>query len=433
MQVFNCSVVEIKVPTLSAKYADEDGAPVAFSVMIGAAVRFLMRVHLLPGLMIVGVAFMCVSVPVVAQNSDADSANSDKAWSATGESSYTSGVNNVRTSESHAKSGDRTVDKQSLQRVGPDGRYENFMDVETETVKMNATTTKTITKTFGRGVNGERTLVQVVEEQKQELPGGGSKSVRTASNPDSNGRLQLVQQDVRETKNLSRDTQETRSTTLLGDMNGNLSPTSRTIERQTKTSDSLTKFQKSTENQDLNGGWQLTEKREGTIRQDGKERTIEETLSRADANGRLAVAGRTVSKEVTDASGDTRSTVEKYSDLTPGAAPDGSLLLNERVTTVRKAGGDGSTTQRQVEAVNPGNPSSGLQVSSKTIDIVRTGPGGTTETRTTQRANGSGGLDTVQVDTRSSDQVPAVKVEIAPAKKAAPTKKAEVAPASKPK
>jgi hypothetical protein len=185
-----------------------------------------MRVHLLPGLMIVGVAFMCVSVPVVAQNSDADSANSDKAWSATGD---TSGVNNVRTSESHAKSGDRTVDKQSLQRVGPDGRYENFMDVETETVKMNATTTKTITKTFGRGVNGERTLVQVVEEQKQELPGGGSKSVRTASNPDSNGRLQLVQQDVRETKNLSRDTQETRSTTLLGDMNGNLSPTSRTI------------------------------------------------------------------------------------------------------------------------------------------------------------------------------------------------------------
>ena len=109
-----------------------------------------MRVHLLPGLMIVGVAFMCVSVPVVAQNSDADSANSDKAWSATGESSYTSGVNNVRTSESHAKSGDRTVDKQSLQRVGPDGRYENFMDVETETVKMNATTTKTMRASVAR-------------------------------------------------------------------------------------------------------------------------------------------------------------------------------------------------------------------------------------------------------------------------------------------
>ena len=64
--MFNCSVVEINVPTLSAKYADENGAPVAFSVMIGAAVRFLMRVHLLSGLMIVGVAFMCVSVPVVA-------------------------------------------------------------------------------------------------------------------------------------------------------------------------------------------------------------------------------------------------------------------------------------------------------------------------------------------------------------------------------
>ena len=389
-----------------------------------------MRVRVWSGV-IVSVAFMCVNVFSFAQSSDADSANNDKPWSATGESSYTSGVNNVRTSESHAKSGDRTVDKQSLQRVGSEGRYENFMDVETETVKVNATTTKTITKTFGRGVNGERTLVQVVEEQKQDLPDGGSKSVRTSSNPDANGRLQVVQQDVRETKNLSRDTQETRSTTLLGDMNGNLSPTSRTVERQTKTSDSLTKFQKSTENQDLNGGWQLTEKSEGTIRQEGKERTIDETLSRADANGHLAVAGRTVSKEVTDPSGDTRSTVEKFSDLTQGAAPDGSLHLNERVTTVRKAGTGGSTTQRQVEAVNPGNPSNGLQVSSKTIDIVRTGPGGTTETRTTQRANGSGGLDTVQVDTRSSDQVPAVKVEIAPAKKVPPTKKAEGAPAAK--
>jgi hypothetical protein len=398
-------------------------------------VEWIMKLGSLDRIVAIGcVVFLCLSAPsAFGQSTDAESGNSDKPWSATSESSYTSGVNNVRTSESHTKSGDRTVDKQSLQRVGPDGRYENFMDVETETVKVNASTTKTITRTFGRGINGERTLVQIVEEQKQELPGGGSKSVRTASNPDFNGRLQVVQQEVRETKNVSRETQETRATTFLGDANGNLSPTSRTVERQTKTGESLTKFQKSTESRDLNGGWQLTETREGTIRQDGKERTIEETLSRADANGRLAVAGRTVSKEVTDARGDTRSMVENYSNLIPGAAPDGSLHLNQRVTTARKAGANGSTTEKQVEGRNTGNPSDGLRVSSKTIDIVRTGPGGTTESRTTQSVGGSGSLGVVEVDTRKSDQAPAVKVEIAPAKKAAPALKADSAPAAKPK
>jgi hypothetical protein len=398
-------------------------------------VEWIMKLGSLDRIVAIGcVVSLCLCAPsAFGQSTDAESGNSDKPWSATSESSYTSGVNNVRTSESHTKSGDRTVYKQSLQRVGPDGRYENFMDVETETVKVNASTTKTITRTFGRGLNGERTLVQIVEEQKQELPGGGSKSVRTASNPDYNGRLQVVQQEVRETKNISRDVQETRATTFLGDMNGNLSPASRTVERQTKAGESLTKFQKSTESRDLNGGWQLAETHEGTIRQDGKERTTDETISRTDANGRLSVASRTVSKEVVDKSGETRSMVESYSKETPGAAPDGSLHLDQRVTTVRKAGANGSTTEKQIEGRNTGNPSDGLRVSSKTIDIVRTGPGGTTESRTTQSVGGDGSLSVVEVDTRKSDQVPGVKVEIAPAKKAAPGLKADSVPAAKPK
>lgn len=349
-----------------------------------------------------------------AQTSEGEAA--DKSWSATSDSQYSSGVNNTRTSESHKVSGNKTVDKRSLQNVGPDGRYQNYQDVETETVKVNATTTRAITRTYDRDANGARVLVQVTEEESKELPNGGARRVKTTSNPDYNGRMQAVQSEVQETKKVNPDVVETSTTVSLPGSSGGLTPMSRSVERQTKTGENSSKFRKSTENRDLNGGWQLTETREGTTIERGDQKTTEETVSRADANGRLSVASRTVSKEVTGADGQARSTVETYSSDAPGAAPDTGLRLNRRTTTVQKKGAGGSKTETQVEDLNPGSPSEGLRVSSRSIDIVKAGPNGTSETRTTEALGGSG-LDVVQVDTRKSDQVPAVKVEIAPATK----------------
>jgi hypothetical protein len=114
-------------------------------------------------------------------------------------------VNPTRTLKSHTQSGNRTVDNQSVQRRGDNGDFEPYQDVEKTTVQVNATTVRTTTRTFGRNADGAKTLVQVTEEEARTQPGGNSNVVRTTSNPDANGNLQLVQREIEETKRIGKD------------------------------------------------------------------------------------------------------------------------------------------------------------------------------------------------------------------------------------
>lgn len=360
-------------------------------------------------------AFFCLAPAwLVAQTSD-DKNDADQSWKASSDSELPDAAQSVRTSESHKKAGNRTLDKRTTEGVGPDGSPQMVKDVETETVKVNATTTRIIRRTYGRSLNGERTLTQVQEEEQRELPNGATKSMLTTSQVDFNGRLQVQEREERETRNVNAGTKESRLVISLPDANGGLSPATRKVERETKTGQDTSKFQKSVESRDLNGGWQITESSEGTIRENGSQKTIDETVSKADINGRLAVDSHKVTKEVSDDQG-TRSTVETYSRETLGSAPDNGLHLNQRVTTVVKSKANGSTRETQVEDRNVANPSDGVRVSSKTIDIVQAGPNGTSQTRTVQADTGNGSLGVVEVDTRKSDQKP-VKVDIAPTDK----------------
>ena len=363
---------------------------------------------------VLAVAVFGAGVPCVWAQSSAPAA--EKPRRVESESQYVNGANPVQRTETHEQKGNRTIDKSSLKRMGANGQYEPYMDVETETVKVNDSTTRVITRTYGRGSNGEKNLVQVQEEEKQELANGGSKSVRTNSAPDAGGRLQMVQREVEETRATGANTVEKKTTLFATDSYSNFAPVKKTVEVQTKTGENASQYRTTVESSDLSGNWKVTEKREGKVRQAGQEKTTDETVSRVDGNGVLSVAERKVSKEAADKSGDTRSTVEEYSNEIPGAAPDGKLHLNQRVTTVKKTGEKGSRTEQQVENRNPGSPNDGLRVGAKTIDIVRAGQGGTSQTRTTQTLNGSGSLAVVEVDTVKTQSPPAVKVDIAPTK-----------------
>jgi hypothetical protein len=358
----------------------------------------------------------CLTSPWLrAQSSDAQSTDTTKSWTDTSESQYSGGSNPLRRTESHTQSGNRTIDKQSVERLGPDG-YEPYLDTETESVQLNSSTIRTTTRIFGRSPSNEKSLIQVTEEETQNLAGGDVKRVRATSSPDLNGRLQLVQREIQETRKTSPDVQEIRTTVFLPDVNGGLAPSSQTVEHQKRTSQNSTEFQRSTKVRDGNGNWQVSETREGTIKQDGKDRTTEERVSQPDSEGRLSVISRTVKKD-TESNGERHATVETYSTYIPGSGPDGNLHLIQRATTLQKHGPGGQTTEQQVEERNPGDPSASLRVSTKTIDIVRPSAGGTQETRTTQVLAGSGDLAVVEVDTRNSDKVPAIKIDIEPPQK----------------
>ena len=361
----------------------------------------------------------------IAQTQGGSDDQTNQSWTATTQQQLPSNLNPTRTSETHTAVNGRIVDNQSIERMGTDGRYAPYLDLQKESIRVDANTVRTVERTFGRDSDGRKTLVQVTEEEKHILPGGEVKAVRTTSNPDANGALQIVQREIQDTKQINPSVQETKSTILTASPNGGLAASLETTERQTKTSDHTVEFRKSTLLPDSNGNWQLSEVREGTIKDDGKDRVKEERVLQPGTDGNLSVVERTVSKESQNAAGEKRDTVETYSNNLPGSPIDNSLRLNQRVITVHRKSGDGvQSSEKQVEQRNPGQPSDSLRVTEQAIDIVqpgiaRPGSGSTSrETQTIRVLDSNGSLGVVSVDTRKQDNSAAIQVDIAPAKTA---------------
>jgi hypothetical protein len=350
--------------------------------------------------------------------SGADTSNDDssQSWTATTQQQLPSNLNPIRTSETHTQTGGRILDNQSIQALGTDGHYSPYLDVQKETVKVDANTVRTVERSFGRDSDGRKTLVQVTEEEKRSLPGGEVKVTRSTSDPDANGTLRVVQREVQDARQISPTVTETKSTVLTPSSNGGLTASMQSTERETKTSDHKVEFRKSTLLPDSNGNWQVSEVREGTIKDDGKNRTKDESVLRPGTDGNLSVVARTVSTELQNAAGEKRSTTETYAS--DPASPADGLRLQQRVITVDRKGDDGlQSTDKRIEQRNPGQPSDGLRVTEQAIDIVRPGAGGTTrETQTVRSLDSNGDFGVVSVDTRKQENAPAVKVDIAPAK-----------------
>jgi hypothetical protein len=364
-------------------------------------------------LLVIGIYF-CFALPASAQTSDPQPTGADKAWTATTEL-QSDNVNPTRTTESHSQHGNRTLDTQSVQRLGTDGHFEPYQDIEKETVKVDSTTVRTITRAFARGPSGEKTLVQITEEEKHALPGGNSSLVRSVSNPDINGNLQLVQREEAQTKQIGNGVEETNSTFMIPSINGGLAPAMKVQERQTHGADNTIESNKTTLFPDGSGNWQIGETRQSTIRQEGKNLTSDERVSRPDSGGNLSEISRTVSKESETAPGEKSNSVETYSVDVPGSTRDGALHLIERATTTQRTNPTGQqTTEQKLEQSNPGDPSSGLRVTTLTTDRVQPGPSGAKAVRTIQARDASGSLGVVSVDTSKSDNIHAIQVQIGP-------------------
>jgi hypothetical protein len=228
--------------------------------------------------------------------------------------------------------------------------------------------------------------------------------IRTISSSDANGKLQVVQREVANTKKTSPDAQETKTTVYFADGNGGFTMSRQTQELQKRSADNEVEVKKTTLLPDGNGKWAVGEVREKTIKGDGKRRTTEEQVSQPDLDGRLSEQSRTVREENQTGTRESSDTVDTYSTVVPGEAGDGRLHLNQRITTVQKKDSEGETTEQQIEQPKPGNPNAGLQVSAKTKYTVHYAASGTEQTRGTQVSDGNGRFDVVSVQTQKSDQ-----------------------------
>lgn len=358
-------------------------------------------------------ACLCSGVALWAQspNSQADSANTN--WTSTTDS-RSGDADPIRTVESHSQSGNRTVDKESIERRSDDGGFVPDKDIEKETVQVDADTVRTTTRTFTHDADGAKQLVEVIEEEKH-TAGADSTVVRSTSDPDVNGNLQLIRRQTEQTTKTSPTVEEIKTTVQLPDVNGGLALAVKVDERRERGANGMVESQKTTLLPDGAGNWHVGEIRRTTTRQEGDHRTTDEQVSLPDSEGHVGEVSRTITNEASTGPGEQRNTVAIYSIDIPGAVPDGRLHLIERATTAQQTTATGQqVTQQQVEQANPGDPGSGLQVTTVTIDTVRLGTSGAQATRTIQARDANGSFPVISVDTTKSDNIHAVQIQIAP-------------------
>ena len=358
---------------------------------------------------------LCVGLAVSAQAQEAQPNDVNESWTATAQTSGDN-ANPSRTMESHTKSGNRSVDKTRAEVLGVDGRYQPDSDTETETIQVDATTTRTVVRTYRRD-GQKRCLIQITEQETQSSTNGDTHVASTTSNPDLDGNLRVVQREVAETRKTSPDAQETKTTIYVTDGSDGFTPSLQTHEVRTSSADHSIDVRKTTLLPDGNGKWEVGEVKENTIKEDGKSRTSEERVSRSNSEGGLSEVSRSIGTETETAAGEKTSTVETYSKDISGLASDGSLHLGWRVTTVQRKDSDGNTTEQQIEQPNPDNANAGLQVNAKTKYTVRYAFSGTQQTKTVQIRDVNGNFNVVSVETETSNQVPTDQVQKAPSEK----------------
>jgi len=365
--------------------------------------------------LIISVIF-CALAPVCAQAQNAQPNGTTESWTATTQTSLQN-TSPSRTTDSHVRSGNQTVDKQIVEALGPNGRYQSSSETEKETIHVDATTTRTVVRSYSWDVNGQRDLQQVTEEEARSSASGDVHVIRTMSESDGNGNLQVIQREVADTRKISPDVQETKTTTYLPNGNGGLTPSLQTQELQKRIADHRVEVKKTLLQPNSSGNWEVAEAKETTLKEENKNRTSEERISRPDSEGGLSEVSRTVGKETENSAGEKNTTVETYFTNAPGVAADGSLRLNWQVTTVEKTNAGGKTTEQQGKQPNPNDTNGGLQVTTKTKYTVRYAASSTEETKTVQERDINGAFNVVSAEARKSDQAPAAQEQLAPSEK----------------
>jgi len=346
---------------------------------------------------------LCAAMAVCVQAQDSKQ-GTDESWTATTES-FIPDFNPSRTIESHAKSGNRTIDKQRFEVLGVNGGYRSFSETETETVEVDATTNRTLVRRYRWDENGRRILTEVLEEDSRTAPTGNTRVERKISSADVNGNLQVVRRETVDTTKISPNVEATESAIYQRDSYGGFTQVEQTEVLKTRRADDGVAIKTTTRLPDGNGRWKVTDVTEKLIKDDGTNRTTEERASRSDLEGRLFQTSRILETDRETATGEIRSTVENYSLYAPGYF-DNSLHLNQRITATLKKDPTGEITEQQIEQPGAGNPSDGPRVIAKTKYVVKYAATGSQNTKTVENRDANGNFKTVLVETQESTQAP---------------------------
>jgi hypothetical protein len=159
-----------------------------------------------------------------------------------------------------------------MEFLGPNGGYKPTSETETETVQIDATTTRTVVRTYQWDGNGQRTLARVSEQESRTTAGGGVRTENKISASDGNGHFQVIRREVADTKTVSPGIEETKSTVYQRDSYGGFSQAEQTQEVKTHAADDSVAVKKTTLMPAGNGSRKVSDVTEKTIGSDAVHR-----------------------------------------------------------------------------------------------------------------------------------------------------------------
>ena len=335
----------------------------------------------------------------VLMDGQAAAPSADQSWTAN-----TQGVSSIanpwRTTESHLKSGNRTVDKKTVEVLGFDGQYQPYFVFETEQIQESPTLTRSITRTYNPGPNGDEELTQMTETETHNS-GDSARTVQTTSNADYDGNLYVTEREITATTK-SSDSQKTETTVYVPGINGGLAQNMKVNEQQ-RNADGKTEVKKETHFRDTNGGWQVYEVREQTLIGNAQNRTSNDRLSRFDFEGNVSPVSQVVTTEK-NVNGKLTSASQTYSVDIPGWTRYHTLRPLQWSTTAQTTESGRTVTEQQIVQPDPGEPD--LNSSVNTTSIIVMGKSGTEGTIKVTAQYPDGSPSVVYLETRTTTRLP---------------------------
>lgn len=265
-----------------------------------------------------------------------------------------------------------------------DGRMAPLQETVTDTRRSSATTTQTRRDVFSFAGVGRRALLERTETEQDVQPNGERSTVWTTWISDVNGRASLASRQIEHSRSTSPDARETSTTNLVPYYNDALREIERTEYGERRTSPQVIRYDSTHQLRDINGRWQSAEIRAGEVRDAGpSERVEEETIQRADLNGRLTVAEKTVTRR-SAGNGREDTVIETYAPNADGRFRGNDLALSQRVHRTTATGADGGRSViEEVEGRSLASPGEPLRVIRRTETTTR--PVGTNSLVTDRR------------------------------------------------
>ena len=330
-------------------------------------------------------------------HAQASGPNADESWTATSENT-TEYTNPYRTTESHSQSGNRTIDKKTVEVRGPGGAYELHYRTETETIQESPTLTRSVTRTYNLSGDRNEHLTQIVEIQTNGSD-NGSRTVKTISDANLDGKFEVKAREISVTEKTS-DLEKTQTIVYLPSTASQFAPTEQIIEQQRHREDGSIETKREISFPDFSGGWQAYEVHEQTVRGDSKERTTDERISRRDAFGNVSPVAEVIAKE-TNSNDRHTSTTQTYSIDVPGSTRDEHLhlLQSSTVVEIKEAG----RTVTQTQLLQPDSVKKGSSTVINSVDLAVEKGSSTQETITVTARYPDGNPSVVSVETRKTE------------------------------